>query len=175
MIKRLLKQLRFAVLRRTQYRTTSFGRDVYIGKGTHIRPNSAIIGDNVSIGHYCRFEARHIKIGNFVMMAAHVGIIDRDAHDARTVGKPFIETGPEIGQPTIIENDVWIGFGAIILSGVTVGRGSIIAAGSIVVDDVPPYAIVASSKATVIAKRFDVKTSQEHEAIMKAYYDRLYR
>ncbi|MFK7800614.1 MAG: DapH/DapD/GlmU-related protein [Anaerolineae bacterium] len=175
MLKKILKNLRFTLLRLTKYRTVIFGRDVYIGKGTHIRPHSTTFGDNVSIGHYCRFEARHIEVGNFVMMAAHVGIIDRDAHDARTVGKPFIETGPEVGQPVIIESDVWIGFGAIILSGVTVGRGSIIAAGSIIVDDVPPYSIAASAKATVIAQRFDAKTSQEHEATLRAYYDQCYR
>ncbi|MFQ8806744.1 MAG: hypothetical protein ACLR8Y_18795 [Alistipes indistinctus] len=40
-----------------------------------------------------------------------------------------------------IGNDVWIASSVTILSGVTIGAIAIIAAGSIVVRDVPPYAL----------------------------------
>ena len=58
----------------------------------------------------------------------------------------------------IIGNDVWIGYGATILSGVSIGDGAAIGACSLVVKDVPPYAIVAGNPAQVIRYRFDEET-----------------
>ena len=54
----------------------------------------------------------------------------------------------------VIGNDVWIGYGATILNGVTRGDGAIVAAGSVVVKDVPPYAIVGGNPAKIIKYRF---------------------
>ncbi|GAB3022544.1 acetyltransferase [Nocardioides flavus (ex Wang et al. 2016)] len=53
-----------------------------------------------------------------------------------------------------IGNDVWIGHRAMILSGVTVGDGAVIGAGSVVRQNVPPYAIVAGNPARVSGFRF---------------------
>ncbi len=55
---------------------------------------------------------------------------------------------------TAIGNDVWIGARAIVLDGVTIGNGAIVAAGSIVVKNVPPYALVGGVPARVIKNRF---------------------
>lgn len=54
----------------------------------------------------------------------------------------------------IIKNDVWIGANCTILDGITIGNGSVIAAGSVVVKDVPEYAIVGGNPAKVIKYRF---------------------
>ena len=58
----------------------------------------------------------------------------------------------------IIGNDVWIGYDSLIKNGVNVGDGAIIAARSVVVKDVPPYAIVAGNPAKVVKMRFDDST-----------------
>ena len=55
----------------------------------------------------------------------------------------------------VLEDDVWIGYRTTILSGVHIGQGAIIAAGSVVVKDVPPYAIVGGVPASIIKYRFD--------------------
>ncbi len=52
-------------------------------------------------------------------------------------------------KPTEIGNDVWIGHGAYIRAGVKVHDGAIIAAHSVVVKDVPPYAVVAGNPAEI--------------------------
>ncbi|MFZ2103218.1 MAG: CatB-related O-acetyltransferase [Oricola sp.] len=62
------------------------------------------------------------------------------------------------GGDTSIGHDVWIGFNAIVLPGVTIGHGAIVGAGAIVSRDVPPYAVVGGSRASVIRMRFDEKT-----------------
>lgn len=50
---------------------------------------------------------------------------------------------------TNIGHDVWIGHGAFLRAGVRVGTGAVIAANSVVVKDVPPYAVVAGNPATI--------------------------
>jgi 2,3,4,5-tetrahydropyridine-2-carboxylate N-succinyltransferase/tetrahydrodipicolinate N-acetyltransferase len=52
---------------------------------------------------------------------------------------------------------VLIGTGARVLDGVTVGKGAIIGAGSVVVNDVPSYTIVAGNPARIIKKRKNEK------------------
>ena len=54
----------------------------------------------------------------------------------------------------LIGNDVWIGDNVILLGGVRIGDGAVVAAGSVVVKDVPPYAIVGGNPARLIRYRF---------------------
>jgi acetyltransferase-like isoleucine patch superfamily enzyme len=56
--------------------------------------------------------------------------------------------------PIIVENDVWISNKVTIRQGVTVGSGAVIALNSLVVKDVPPYAIVGGNPAKIIKYRF---------------------
>ncbi len=58
-------------------------------------------------------------------------------------------------MPITIENDVWIGANAVILKGVKIGNGAIIGAGTIVRDDVPPYAICIGNPGRIVKYRFD--------------------
>lgn len=59
---------------------------------------------------------------------------------------------------TRIEHDVWIGADVLIPGGIHVATGAAIAAGSVVVKDVPPYAIVGGNPARMIRYRFDPET-----------------
>lgn len=55
----------------------------------------------------------------------------------------------------IIGNDVYIGLDVTIMPKVTsIGDGSVIAAGSVVVKDVPPFAIIGGNPAKIIKYRF---------------------
>ena len=53
-----------------------------------------------------------------------------------------------------IGNDVWIGGHCIIRSGLTIGDGAVIASGSVVMKDVPSYAVVGGNPARIIRYRF---------------------
>jgi len=62
----------------------------------------------------------------------------------------------------IIGNDVYIGLNVTILPQVTsIGDGSVIAAGSVIVKDVPPFAIVGGNPAKIIRYRFSQDTIDE--------------
>lgn len=52
-----------------------------------------------------------------------------------------------------IEENVWLGNRVIILGGVTIGEGAIIQAGSVVVNDIPKYAIAGGHPAKAFSSR----------------------
>lgn len=57
-----------------------------------------------------------------------------------------------------IGNDCWIGENVFIAGGHTIGDGAVILAGAVVVNDVPPYAIVGGVPAKVVKYRYDKET-----------------
>jgi virginiamycin A acetyltransferase len=70
---------------------------------------------------------------------------------------PPMDAFPRKGD-TMVGNDVWIGYDSMIMPGVTIGDGAIVATRSVVVSDVPPYAIVGGNPAKVIRRRFSDDT-----------------
>lgn len=163
-IKSWLNAARNIVLFRLQYPWVRYGRNVHVQSSVVIySPNKlCVMGNNVGIGHYCVLNC-DVVIGNDVMLAAHAGLIARDAHRTDLVGVTMFE-GPRGDQfKVILEDDVWIGYGAVVLSGVTVGRGAVVAAGAVVKDDVPPYTYVAGVPARVVRQRFTPEQIVEHE------------
>jgi acetyltransferase-like isoleucine patch superfamily enzyme len=148
------------------------GKNIHVGSGSVIEaPFCLEIGDNVYIGKYCTIECDGY-IGNNVLIANNVGLIGRYDHDFSMVGVPVRQSpwignleyeGQGKGLKIDIEDDVWIGYGSIILTGIRIGKGSIIAAGSVVNQDIPPYAIAAGNPARVKKYRFTQAQITEHE------------
>lgn len=66
-------------------------------------------------------------------------------------------TTPDLLRKTIIGHDVWVGHGSFIGQGVKVGTGAVVAGHSVVVKDVPEYAIVAGNPAEIKGFRFNAK------------------
>jgi chloramphenicol O-acetyltransferase type B len=163
-LKSRANQLRNFWLFHVRHPWVRYGRNVHVQASTVIySPHRRMsLGNNVGIGQYCVIQT-DISIGNDVMLAAHVGIIARDAHTYKTVGVTMFEAPRGDLGDVVIEDDVWIGFGAIVLSGVRIGRGAIVAAGSVVITDVPPYAIVGGNPAKVLKYRFNSAEINEHE------------
>ncbi len=173
MIQSLIKRTWQRVWRLYSIRkNVNLGAHVHLGLWSRVdAPNGFRIGDNSYIGKFCTIECDG-SIGRYVMLANNVGLIGRYDHDFTCVGKP-IRLAPWIGDKgysglgkdleIVIEDDVWIGFGAIILSGTHIGRGAIVGAGSVVTNDVAPYAIVIGNPAHFTGWRFTSEEIAEHE------------
>jgi acetyltransferase-like isoleucine patch superfamily enzyme len=58
-----------------------------------------------------------------------------------------------INKDVLIKDNVWLGSRVVILGGVTIGEGAIIQAGSVVVSDIPDYAIAGGHPAKVFKYR----------------------
>jgi UDP-2-acetamido-3-amino-2,3-dideoxy-glucuronate N-acetyltransferase len=159
--------------------TTSIGEGVVIWAGTQIREN-AVIGDRTSIGQYC-----------YVGPGVHIGKDCKIQNQALIYEPAVVEDAVFIGPRVIITNDLnpravrpdgaqktskdWtaiaakieygasLGAGCICVGAVTVGKWAMVAAGSVVVKDVPPYALVAGVPAKQIGwvGRAGVKLVQE--------------
>lgn len=122
-------------------------------------------------------EGEGLRIGSYVSIANDVKFILGGNHKYDILSTfPFkVKLGKEnveayTNGKIIIEDDVWIGMNSLILSGVKLGKGSIVAAGSVVVNDVPPYAIVGGNPAEVIKYRFKTEIINE---LMKLDYSKL--
>ena len=127
-------------------RNSSIGKRTSIGTNTRIM--DAKIGAYCSISWNCSIGAADHPIdrlsGHAFAFQPRFGIVDRSMEIA----------GNEPTKETIVGNDVWIGCNAIVRSGVTIGNGAVIGAGSIVLEDVPDYAVVVGAPARIIKYRF---------------------
>lgn len=119
--------------------------------GNAISPD-LVTGAYSYIGRRCWICPR-VTIGRYVMVASEVAILGGD-HRFDVAGTPMMFSGRPAVPPTVIEDDVWIGFRAAINAGVRIGRGSIVAAHAVVTRDVEPYSIVGGVPAQAIGRRF---------------------
>lgn len=136
-----------------------------------IDPKSCAHADRIEVGQhsYGALEvyisgegAAKLKIGHFCSIGLGTKFILQSEHPYcgfstfpfRT--KIFGEKSEATSKGSIIVgDDVWIGLDVIVNSGVKIGQGAIVAAGSVVVKDIPPYAIVGGNPAKFIKWRFE--------------------
>lgn len=111
------------------------------------------IGDHVEIGPYSvLWGGGGIEIGSNVHMGAHVHITSQQGRRV-----PPEQNDPSIPltvdcAPVKIEDHVLLYSGVIVVPGVTIGHHAIVAAGSVVIDDIPPYATAAGAPARVVKR-----------------------
>lgn len=150
---------------------TSVVIDSDLGKNTKVGKHSFF--GNSSLGDYSYLSGFNIvvntTIGKFCSIGSFVSICT-GSHPTSV----FASTSPvfyaknphsfadqeffkESGTVQI-GHDVWIGSNVVIVDNVTIGTGVIIAAGAVVVNDVPPYAIIGGVPAKLIRMRFDDTT-----------------
>lgn len=111
------------------------------------------IGNNSGLGRYCHVPP-NIKIGNDVMMAPHVFVLDVN-HDFERTDIPMNKQGYVKSEGTIIEDDVWIGMRVLIMPGKHVRKGSIVGAGCVLTKTFPEYSVIGGNPSRLIRNRID--------------------
>lgn len=131
----------------------SFGKNILIGEGCHFHyPWKVRIASNASIGAGAQFypsyqiKDAYISIEENVMIAPNLTVFGA----GHPVDSPL---DAHIAESVTIKADAYIGGNVTIRYGVTVGKGAVVAMGSVVVKDVPDYAIVGGNPAKQIGQR----------------------
>ena len=152
---------------------------VDIGANSHIfstfvilRPEATItVGERCQLGASQFISAENIEVGDDVLMAWNITVMDNDAHalewearatDAAVFLSDYLQDAenPLLNKPwddvarrrIRIGNKTWIGFNASILKGVEIGERAVVGAGSVVTRTVPSRAVVAGNPARVVRK-----------------------
>lgn len=177
-----------------QSRCASFGRGVTLGGKLpfvsgpveiHIG-NDVTIGGNVTIvsGYLGEQKPRLVVMDRsslgwnaYVVVNGEV-VIEEDVfipHDVRisdSDGHPremdlrinYAPPNPKDIRPVRICRGAWIGNGGHIMKGVTIGEGAIIGANSVVISDVPPYALAMGNPAEVFIRGFGKPSTAKQKA-----------
>lgn len=136
---------------------------------TFIRRRSYISRDLIAhefgfVGEGCQIGPK-VELGRYVMLGPRVAIVGAD-HRWDQPGVPMIFSGRAQLLQTVIETDVWIGYGAIVIAGLRIGRGSIVAAGAVVTKSIPPYEIWGGVPAQRIQARFSNEEQRQVHDLM---------
>lgn len=119
-----------------------------IGDNTRINGPINIRGRaNCFIGKYCAFGyGIHILSTNHLINRPNLQIAMN-----RKFG--FVDLEYDKG-PVCIGNNVWLGDSVTVLSGTRIGNGAVVGAGSVVTNNIPPFAIAYGVPAKVTSHRF---------------------
>ena len=120
----------------------------------HAHSGSLRIGSNVSINANCCIapaDGGRVEIGDNVLIAQNVVIRAAD-HRHDDPDRPIISQG-HVGGEIFIGEGAWICANAVITRDVRIGANAIVGAGSVVTEDVAPFAIVGGVPAKLIRSR----------------------
>ena len=142
----------------TIYAGSTFGDRLQTGQGASIREDN-VVADDVSIGANAVLEFGNrigsrvrihsgcflemVTIEDDVFVGPHVVFTD-DPHPMNCPRYKDCKGGP------VVRRLARIGANVTILPGVVVGENALVGAGSVVVDDVPPGAVVVGNPARVV-------------------------
>jgi acetyltransferase-like isoleucine patch superfamily enzyme len=96
------------------------------------------IGDYAMLNHALIICDELVTIGDYALVGWDVVVMDA----YRLRGRP--------ARPVHIGRNAWVGFESCILPGIRIGEGAVVAARSVVLEDVPPHAVVAGNPARVV-------------------------
>lgn len=174
-----IKKIRDLYLAKVKWRNYKIAEGFHAGRRVKIWGRKIDIGKCFYIGRDSQIECS-VKIGDYVICGNRVAFVGRYDHNYHQVGVP-IRFASQIRDKnynwkglheiTIVEDDVWIGYGTIIMSGVKIEKGSIIAAGSLVTKNVEKYSICGGVPAKKLKDRFNNKNElSNHISIYNKEY-----
>jgi len=114
------------------------GSEVTFGEDTHLNNGVTFAS-----------EGPGIAVGRRCLIGSGVHVYDSDFHSLDAERRR--DAPPRMGRVDI-GDDVFIGTNALVLKGVTVGSRSVVGAGAVVIEDVPPGAVIAGNPAKVVRR-----------------------
>jgi acetyltransferase-like isoleucine patch superfamily enzyme len=143
-------------IRLTGERRIAIGSFVYVGAGSwlHVEGDgdgvALTLGDGTSIAGNCVLSAAaSIRLGNNVLIARGVYISDH-SHAYADTARAVLDQGITEVAPVEIGDGAWLGENVVVGPGVKVGRGAVVGANSVVLEDVPDFAVAVGAPARVV-------------------------
>jgi acetyltransferase-like isoleucine patch superfamily enzyme len=148
------------------------GASTYLGTMFDVGPRGRVTIGEYALVHGARILCdTAVDIGEYAMVSWNVVLMDSyrlpfDPGERRRElervprREPRAVRGAVGGRPISLGRNSWVGFDSCVLPGVTIGEGSIVGARSVVLEDVPPYTVVAGNPARVI-RRLDPREREE--------------
>jgi acetyltransferase-like isoleucine patch superfamily enzyme len=110
--------------------------NIHVGSRVHIRSGSRFVAyDKIMIGDNTAIAYEVLILTSAVPSGEH---------------NLLYKIYKRIKKPVTIGKHCWIGARTTILPGVTIGNFSVVAAGSVVINDVPEYCVVAGVPAKIV-------------------------
>lgn len=121
------------------------GRNCIVGRGAYVGPG-VTLGDNCKLQNYALvYEPAKLGHGVFVGPAA---VLTNDHYPRAINTDGSLKTGDDWEHVGVtVEEGASIGARAVCVAPVRIGAWSLVAAGSVVIRDVPAYALVAGNPA----------------------------
>lgn len=90
-----------------------------------------------------------ITVGEWSFFGHGVSVLT-GTHDWRIFGEARQTAVPKSGRDVVIEEGVWVSSGATVVGPCRIGANAVVGVGAVVLEDVPPYTIVAGVPARAI-------------------------
>lgn len=160
-IKRLFRSLRrWYFTRKVVAIAAAVGKDLKVNGQSRVTPTT-YLGNNVNFNGMEISGFGKVTIGNNFHSGTECMMITSVHNYDSGVAIPYDNTF--INRDIVIEDNVWLGSRVIVLGGVRIGEGAIIQAGSVVVKDIPQYAIAGGHP----AKAFKTRNIEHYEVLKR--------
>ncbi|TPV62125.1 acyltransferase [Aestuariibacter sp. GS-14] len=136
-----------AAFYRLIFRETS--QNTVIGFGTLFSQHRTHISSGVYIGPQCNIGMCRIQPNCLLGSGVHI-MSGKGQHNFSDPDTPLKDQGGQFTQ-VVVGEDTWIGNGALVMA--NIGKKCVVAAGSVVISEVPDYAIVGGNPAKVLGSR----------------------
>lgn len=148
---------------RVKLKVKQCGKRLRVHGRSHIS-SQTILGDYVNFNGMDIVGAGECRIGNYFHSGKNCQIITQNHNYDNGQMIPYDRT--IVKKTVIIDDCVWLGNNVIILGNVHIGEGAVIQAGSVVVSDIPCYAVAGGNPAKVFKMRdvehyTELKTAQK--------------
>lgn len=151
-----------------------FGGNVFIDSGRLCDGNPrlvledrSVVGWNVEI-----IVNKEVVVEEDVWIAPKVRISDSNVHrrevDLRLAG---VDPRPEDHRPVRICRGAWIGNCTHIMKGVTIGEGAVIGCNSVVMSDIPPFALALGNPAKIFMPGYGKPSTAKKKSQLPVNHD----
>jgi lipopolysaccharide O-acetyltransferase len=138
-------------------RRIAIGSGVYVGAGSWLQalaeepgPPVLAVGSGTSIAGGCVLSAaRSVRLEDRVLLARNIYISDH-IHAYDDVNRAVLDQGITRIDPVLVCSGAWLGQNVVVCPGVRIGRGAVVGENSVVVEDVPDYALAVGAPARVV-------------------------